>query len=71
MNDNGDLDERSRYEDLFVRFSSMVERWFVRLLFGLLALLLVCQLLLQFPEIRYRLVKVEQIEGVPLNRYRE
>ncbi|WP_028548691.1 hypothetical protein [Paenibacillus sp. UNC451MF] len=54
-----------RYEDLFVALSAFVEKWMKRTLLILLAMLVVTQLLLQIPSLRYYLVKVEQLEGIP------
>jgi len=58
----------NRYEDLFLRFSPLLERWFKRILLVLVSLLIVCQLLLQVPFLRYHLVRVERLEGVPYSR---
>lgn len=57
----------SGYEDLFVLLSGFVEKWLKRALYVLLSLLIVFQLLLQIPALRYYLVKVEQMEGIPYN----
>jgi uncharacterized membrane protein len=57
------------YEDLFIVLSSIVEKWFIRTLLLLALLLLISQTLLQFPMIRYFLVQVEQLEGVPFSRF--
>ncbi|WP_282935654.1 hypothetical protein [Paenibacillus sp. RC67] len=57
----------SEYDDLFVRFSGFVEKWLKRALYVLLSFLIVFQLLLQIPALRYYLVKVEQMEGIPYN----
>lgn len=59
---------QSGYEDLFICFSKLVEKWFLRSLAVLLSLLIVSQLLMQIPELRYYLVKIEQLEGVPYHR---
>ncbi|MDF2964319.1 MAG: hypothetical protein K0S39_6054 [Paenibacillus sp.] len=66
-----DTGKRTGYEDLFLLFSSLVEKWLVRTLLGLLVLLFIFQSLLQFTGIRYYLVKVEQLEGVSFNRPHE
>ncbi|NOU97581.1 hypothetical protein GC093_30795 [Paenibacillus sp. LMG 31456] len=65
---NNDSKQTSSYEELFLQFSSLVERWLIRIILGLLTLLLIFQLLLQYPSIRYFLVRVEQLEGVSFIR---
>ncbi|MCS7462444.1 hypothetical protein N0M98_20185 [Paenibacillus doosanensis] len=57
-----------RYEDLFLIFSSIIEMWAKRILILLLCLLVASQLLLQVPFLRYYMVKVEQLEGIPFLR---
>ncbi|UQZ81949.1 hypothetical protein SK3146_01106 [Paenibacillus konkukensis] len=57
-----------RYEDLFLIFSSIIEMWAKRILILLLCLLVASQLLLQVPFLRYYMVKVEQLEGIPFSR---
>lgn len=63
--------QMDRYEDQFLHVSAFVEKWLLRVLGGLLALILIVQLLLQFPGVRYNLVKVEQLEGVSFTRAKE
>lgn len=58
--------QQATYEELFVIFSSGVERWLKRLLLALLAVTLLAQSLLQLPEIRYLLTHVEKREGTKL-----
>jgi hypothetical protein len=58
-----DLDEDRSYEDMFIIFSNRVEKAVVTLVILLLFALMLSQLLLQHPWIRYQLVKVEQLEG--------
>ncbi|OXM88088.1 hypothetical protein [Paenibacillus rigui] len=58
----------SGYEDLFIQFSKMVEKWILRALALILGLLVISQLLIQIPVIRYYLVKVEQLEGIRFQR---
>lgn len=65
MDDKKQEKKDSSYEDLFVLFSAPVEKWMKRVLYILLSLLIVAQLLLQIPGVRYYLVKVEQLEGIP------
>lgn len=55
------------YEEIFVAFSNIVERWLRRLLVTLLAALLLFQALLQLPAARYLLTDVEKWEGVSPN----
>ena len=52
------------YEELFIAFGRKVERWLITAIAILLLALVVSQLLLQNPQLRYRIVKVEQMEGV-------
>ncbi|WP_284640277.1 hypothetical protein [Paenibacillus silviterrae] len=54
---------KSGYEDLFIRFSARVEKVLIILVSALLCALMLSQLLLQHPQIRYVMVKVEQLEG--------
>ncbi|MFD0680947.1 MULTISPECIES: hypothetical protein [unclassified Paenibacillus] len=68
MVNNDDPNQPNRYEDIFLMFSALVEKWLVRATIGLLTLLLIFQLLLLSPSIRYYLVKVEQLEGVSFVR---
>ena len=63
--------EGYRYEELFVRFSEYAEHWLLRFLAVLFVLLIISQLLLQIPGVRYYFVKVEQLEGVPYQRSSE
>ncbi|MCZ8512915.1 hypothetical protein O9H85_10890 [Paenibacillus filicis] len=53
------------YEDMFITFSGRVEKILAVLVLGALAALVLSQLLLQSPHLRYLLVKVEQLEGKP------
>lgn len=54
-----------RYEDLFLRFTSRAEKAIACVLLVLFLALLLSQLLLQHPQIRYLMVKVERLEGNP------
>ncbi|ALS22706.1 MULTISPECIES: hypothetical protein [Paenibacillus] len=54
-----------RYEDLFLLFAQRVEKALIVMLVILMMALAVSQLLLQHPQIRHLLVKVEQLEGNP------
>ncbi|TDF99323.1 hypothetical protein [Paenibacillus piri] len=58
------------YEELFIIFSGLAEKWLIRAVLGLLALLIAAQFLLQFPAVRHYLVKVEQLEGNSFDRTR-
>ncbi|GAA4844053.1 hypothetical protein GCM10023310_22520 [Paenibacillus vulneris] len=58
------------YEEQFVLFSALVEKWMKRALYVLISLLVAMQLLLQIPGLRYYLVKVEQLEGIPYDHSR-
>jgi hypothetical protein len=67
--DSGVEDRRlNGYEYSFVLFSVSIEAWLKRIILFVLSLLIMFQLLLQVPGIRYYLVKVEQLEGVPFSR---
>lgn len=52
------------YEELFICFSSGVERWLKRLALALLVAVLLVQMLLQLPELRFLLTHAEKREGV-------
>lgn len=56
-------DEASSYEDLFIIFSNRVEKAVITVVILLLFALMLMQLALQHPTIRYMVVKVEQLEG--------
>lgn len=58
-------DASKRYEDLFLLFTEKVEKALTVALIILLLALVVSQMLLKHPQIRYLLVKVEQLEGNP------
>lgn len=55
----------SKYEDLFLLFTKRVEKVLTVVLLMLMFALVVSQLLLQHPQIRYLLVRVERLEGNP------
>ncbi|MCZ8520561.1 MULTISPECIES: hypothetical protein [Paenibacillus] len=57
--------EAGEYEERFLGVAERVEKMTVAVLLVLLALLLAAQLLLQHPRIRYWVVRVEQLEGIP------
>lgn len=59
---------RRRYARTFALFSSKVEKALVGAAVVLLAALVLAQLLLQNPKIRYLLVEVERMEGIPYAR---
>lgn len=54
-----------QYEQLFIRWSERAERLIRIGIVTLLALLLLSQLLLQWPLFRKTALKVERLEGVP------
>ncbi|CAG7641421.1 hypothetical protein ACFQI7_11735 [Paenibacillus allorhizosphaerae] len=54
------------YEELFIAFGRKVEKWLFAAIAILLFALVISQLMLQNPRLRYLIVKVEQLEG---NRY--
>nr|WP_192704981.1 hypothetical protein [Paenibacillus sp. OAS669] len=64
------LRKEPEYEEQFVLFSAFVEKWMKRALYVLLSLLIAVQLLLQIPGLRYYLVIVEQLEGIPYDHSR-
>ncbi|ULL15544.1 hypothetical protein DVH26_14470 [Paenibacillus sp. H1-7] len=68
MEEETSVEKENGYEDLFLQFSSIFERWVKRVLLVLVSLLILSQLLLQVPFLRYYMVKVEQLEGVPYSR---
>ncbi|WP_019534084.1 hypothetical protein [Paenibacillus ginsengihumi] len=57
-----------RYARAFALFSSKVEKMLIRAAVVLLTALVLAQLLLQNPKIRYLLVEVERMEGIPYTR---
>lgn len=68
MEKDANEEKECGYEDLFLQFSSIFERWVTRVLLLLVSLLILSQVLLQVPLLRYYMVKVEQLEGVPYSR---
>lgn len=56
--------KRDSYEELFIAFSQKVEKWLKTGIFVLTVGLLLMQLLLQQPAIRFLLTRVEKLEGV-------
>lgn len=60
---------KERYEDLFVLFSKKFEAWLVRLVTMLLISLILFQLLLHIPQIRYFLSEVVQLEGTSVHDF--
>ncbi|MBP1155238.1 MULTISPECIES: hypothetical protein [unclassified Paenibacillus] len=65
MEPNARTEAENRYEDLFLRFTNRVEKAIGFVLLVLLLALVLSQLLLQHPQIRYLMVKVERLEGNP------
>lgn len=62
---NGEPDDS--YEGLFADFSNRMEKRLIRIAQVLAILLVVLQLLLLHPGMRYWLVRVERLEGDPLS----
>jgi hypothetical protein len=60
-----ETDGQERYIRLFLLFSAKVERWMKMVIAILLGLLIVFQLALQFPNLRYFLTRVDRLEGIP------
>jgi hypothetical protein len=56
---------KKSYEALFLQFSSKVERWLLRFAAVILIILLLTQLLLQFPAVRQKISLAERAEGIP------
>ncbi|KZE77211.1 hypothetical protein AV654_21765 [Paenibacillus elgii] len=65
MNTKNQNESDARYEELFLQFAHRVERWIAWALAGCAIALVASQLLLLNPRVRYDLVKVEQLEGLP------
>ncbi|MCP3772478.1 hypothetical protein NLX71_03990 [Paenibacillus sp. MZ04-78.2] len=65
MNTKNQNEADGRYEELFLQFAHRAERWISWALAGCAIALVFSQLLLLNPRIRYALVKVEQLEGLP------
>ncbi|WP_281886870.1 hypothetical protein [Paenibacillus sp. YYML68] len=53
------------YEELFIQFSSRIEKLLLLGVKIVLLALVASQLLLQVPQLRHGLVKVERLEGKP------
>lgn len=56
------------YERLFVVFSERCESYIRITLSVLIGLLIVAQILLQFPGVRYHLSQIDRLEGQPIQR---
>jgi hypothetical protein len=68
MNNRKECNEKQQQDDyvnLFLRVANVIEGMLIKGLIVLFVMLLFTQMLLQVPSIRYALVKVEQLEGVP------
>jgi hypothetical protein len=59
-------DDRN-YEQLFVYFSKIVEKYLIRIAMGLFILLFIAQAALQVSSIRPHLSKVERMEGISVH----
>ncbi|MFB0841888.1 hypothetical protein [Paenibacillus oleatilyticus] len=70
MNTKNQNESDDRYEELFLQFAQRMERWIAWALAGCAIALVASQLLLLNPRIRYVLVKVEQLEGLPYSMSR-
>jgi hypothetical protein len=57
--------EEQEYLNAYLRMASAVERWLIRCLRVLLALLVAAQCLLRIPEVRHAVSRVDQLEGSP------
>jgi hypothetical protein len=57
--------EYPSFSDVFLSFSNRIEKTLLKIFFVLFVILILLQMLLQSPDIRKALVKVERLEGVP------
>lgn len=58
-------ESESKYESLFLLFTTRVEKALTVIVFILMFAVAVSQMMLPYPQIRYLLVKVERLEGNP------
>ncbi|QJD82396.1 hypothetical protein [Cohnella herbarum] len=63
MDDNGN----EQYQSVFTAWSDRLERLFVRGIAVLVVLLIVSQLVLQFPAARHWLTTTDESEGIPFH----
>lgn len=70
MNTKNQNESDDRYEELFLQFAHRAERWIAGALVGCAIALAASQLMLLNSRIRYVLVKVEQLEGLPYSMSR-
>jgi hypothetical protein len=63
--------EKYAYEQLFIRFSKLVERWLLRFTVLFIVMLICFQALLQISYFRMLLTRVEPLEGKPYLRNEE
>lgn len=60
----------ARYIDRFLSFSSWIEVWLIRIAVVIAACIFIIQSLLQYPDVRHAIVKVEQLEGKPYEAHK-
>jgi hypothetical protein len=60
-----DRENETEYENAFLEFSGKVERFLRKAALVAAVALVIAQTVLQFSAVRYRLVQVERMEGVP------
>ncbi|MDP5273777.1 hypothetical protein [Chengkuizengella axinellae] len=55
----------TRFEEIYIAFSTKVEKYLIKFLFVLTIVLITVQLLSQFEYVRLLLINVEKLEGIP------
>lgn len=58
---------KQRYDEIFLLLSKKVEAWLIRLIAILITVLIVLQVLLHIPQVRYYLSEVVRLEGVKVH----
>jgi hypothetical protein len=61
---NNQKNKEQSYINLFIMFSTSVEKWLKRCIVVLLVALILFQILLQSSEIRYYITTIGRLEGV-------